>query len=217
MARRVGITYRFEEKLAPYAAALRHAGLDPVPLAAPGPHSLAGLDGLLISGGTDLDPQLYGEEPHAETEPPDSERDEMELWLLRDAIDQDMPVLAICRGMQLFNVAFGGTLAQHLKTVDTHRRRGAMDAHTVKAAAGTKLASIVGDAEFAVNSRHHQGVAAVGQGLVVSARAADKAVEALELPGKRFAVAVQWHPEDRVPDREADTKLFAAFAHAVNS
>ncbi len=217
MAKRVGITYRLDEKLAPYAAALRHAGLEPVPLSPPGPHSLDGLDGLLLSGGTDLDPDLYGDEPHAETEEPDRERDEMELWLLRDAIDRDLPVLAICRGMQLFNVAFGGGLVQHLKTVETHRQRGVTDAHMVKAAPGTVLASIVGDAEFAVNSRHHQAVASTGQQLVVSARAADKVVEALELPGRRFAVAVQWHPEDRVPSQEPDTRLFEAFARAVNA
>ncbi len=216
MARRVGITYRFDEKFGPYAEALRHAGLEPVPLQAPGPHSLDGLDGLLLSGGTDLDPELYGEDPHEEADEPDSDRDEMELWLLRDAVDADLPVLAICRGLQLFNVAFGGTLVQHLKTVDTHRQRGVMDAHPVKVTPGTRLAEIVGETEFAVNSRHHQAVARTAPGLVVSARAADKVVEGLELPGKRFAVAVQWHPEDRVAAREADTRLFQAFARAVN-
>lgn len=217
MAKRVGITYRLEEKLPPYAEALKHVGLEPVPLQAPGPHSLEGLDGLLLSGGTDLDPELWGEERHAETDDPDIERDEMELWLLRDAVEQDLPVLAICRGMQLFDVAFGGELNQHLKNVDLHRQRGVTDAHPVAAVPGTQLASIVGDAEFAVNSRHHQSVSRVGHGLVVSARSGDKVIEALELPGKRFALAVQWHPEDRVPSRPQDTKLFEAFARAVGA
>jgi putative glutamine amidotransferase len=216
MSARVGITYRFDEKLAPYVDAVRHAGLDAVPLQAPGPYDLGGLDGLLISGGTDLNPELYGEDRGPETDEPDDERDEMELWLLQDAVDRDLPVLCICRGMQLFNVAFGGGLVQHLPSVEIHRQRGVIDAHAIATVEGTKLAAITGGGEFAVNSRHHQAVSRVGKGLVVSARSADRVIEGLELPGKRFAVAVQWHPEDRMPSRTPDTRLFEAFAAAVS-
>lgn len=216
MPGRVGITYRFDEKLPPYVAALQHVGLEVVPLQAPGPHSLDGLDGLLLSGGTDLDPELYGEDRAAETEDPDIERDEMELWLLQEAVDRDLPVLCICRGLQLFNVAFGGGLVQHLKSAGLHRQRGVTDAHPVTAVEGTRLAGIVGADSFSVNSRHHQGIRRVANGLVVSARSADRVVEGLELPGKRFALAVQWHPEDRVPSHPQDTRLFEAFARAVS-
>lgn len=216
MGRRVGITYRFEEKLAPYVAAVEHAGLEAVPLQAPGPHSLDGLDGLLVSGGTDIDPELYGEEPEPETDEPDAERDAMELWLLQDALEQDLPVLAICRGMQLFNVALGGALRQHLPSAELHRQRGVADVHEVKVTPGTVLAQITGPGPFTVNSRHHQAVSQVAKDLRISAKSTDGVVEGLEFPGKCFAVAVQWHPEDRVPSHAPDTRLFEAFAKAVH-
>lgn len=213
---RIGITYRFEEKYGPYRHAVTAVGLEAVPIVPPGVESLAGLDGLLISGGTDLDPGLYGQAAHAESEPPDEERDGMELRLLREALEKKLPVLCICRGLQLFNVALGGDLVQHLEQTELHRQRGVTDAHPIQLVAGTRLAAIVGGEGFRVNSRHHQAAGRIAPGLVVSALAEDGVVEGLELRGHPFALAVQWHPEDRVPGRTQDTGLFRAFAEAAN-
>jgi gamma-glutamyl-gamma-aminobutyrate hydrolase PuuD len=213
---RVGVTYRFEEKAGPYIEALLHAGLEPVRLPAPGPYSLESLDGLLISGGTDLNPALYGQDPHEENEAPDDERDRMEIELIRAALEADLPVLCICRGMQLFNVARGGDLIQHLESAPRHRQRGVLDAHDVTLLQGTRLAGITGESRFPVNSRHHQAVGRLGKGLVVSARSDEGVIEGIELPEKHFAVAVQWHPEDRVPERKPDTLLFEAFARSLS-
>ncbi len=213
---RAGITYRYPYKLAPYAEAVRYAGFEPVPLLPPGPEGLDGLDALLVSGGTDLTPALYGQEPHPETDTqPDGERDAMELRLLRAALAADLPVLFICRGLQLLNVACGGDLLQHLPNTEAHRQIGVADVHAVHPVAGTRFAAILGETPFTVNSRHHQAVGRCGEGLLISARSADGVIEGLEIPGKHFAVAVQWHPEDRVPSHEADTRLFAAFRQAV--
>jgi gamma-glutamyl-gamma-aminobutyrate hydrolase PuuD len=215
MRPRAGITYRFDEKLPPYVEAVRYAGLEPVPLLPPGPASIEGLDALLIGGGNDLDPALYGQAAAAETEAPDRERDAMELRLLRLALDADLPLLCICRGLQLFNVAFGGDLVQHLPNTEFHRQRGVADVHRVDPLAGTVFATVLGEQSFTVNSRHHQAVARIAPGLVVSARSEDGVVEGLERPGYRFALAVQWHPEDRVPSHGPDTQLFAAFFAAA--
>jgi putative glutamine amidotransferase len=212
---RVGITYRFEEKYPPYRDAVLAVGLEPVPILPSAGARLQGLDGLLLAGGTDLNPGLYGQERHAESEDPDDERDAMEVRLLREALRVDLPVLSICRGLQLFNVALGGDLIQHLENTELHRQRGVTDAHPVLAVGGTRLAAIVGTEGFDVNSRHHQAVGRIAPGVTVSAYAADGVVEGLELAGQRFTVAVQWHPEDRVPGREQDTALFRAFAKAV--
>ena len=213
--RRVGITYRLGEKLAPYADAVRYVGLEAVPLSAPGPHRLDGLDGLLVSGGTDLDPALYGQAPQVELETPDGERDAMELELTLAALRADLPLLCICRGMQILNVALGGDLVQHLAATDLHRQRGVPDAHEVEAVEGSRLAEIAGALRFAVNSRHHQAVGRLGRDLLVTARSTDGVIEAMEVPGRKFVVAVQWHPEDRVPSRAPDTRLFEAFARVL--
>jgi putative glutamine amidotransferase len=214
--RRVGVTYREPDKGEVYAAALRAVGAEPVLIAPPGPDSLAGLDGLVISGGTDLDPSLYGQERHPLAEEPDRERDDMELRLMREALDADLPLLGICRGLQLFNVAHGGNLIQHLDCADSHVVRGETNVHTVALVEGSKLAAIAGACRYPVNSRHHQAAGRIGEGLLVSARsAADGVIEGLERPDRRFAVAVQWHPEDRVPGDPYDTRLFEAFLRAM--
>ncbi|MCC6394583.1 MAG: gamma-glutamyl-gamma-aminobutyrate hydrolase family protein [Bryobacterales bacterium] len=215
MAKLVGITYRLEEKLVPYAKAVRAVGLEPVPLLPPGPVSLEGLDGLLISGGTDLNPALYGQRRHRESDEPDDERDRMELALAREALEAGLPLLCICRGMQLLNVALGGDLIQHLDRPGMHRVPGVDDAHPVTPEPDTALARITGAASYTVNSRHHQAVQRAGKDLVISARSPDGIAEALEIPGLRFVVAVQWHPEDRVPSHVPDTRLFEAFAQAL--
>lgn len=218
---RVAVTFRLLEKLGPYEAALAQAGVETVrvhPDTAPA--SLQGFDGLVVTGGTDLNPALYGQERHALADEPDDARDAMELSLVREALAADVPVLAICRGMQLFNVAHGGTLVQHLDSVATHVVRPPAGelyrtAHRVTVAAGTRLAEIAGAGEHEVNSRHHQAVERLGDGLVITARAEDGVVEGVERPDRKFAVAVQWHPEDRVGVDPKDRALFAAFARAV--
>jgi len=191
----------------PYRAALRSAEIDFIE----NPPALEALNGLMLTGGTDVDPAFYGESRHPETDPPDIERDQRERTLLLDALDRDIPILAICRGMQLLNVVLGGTLKQH---IENHRVRGQLNAHDVNIGARTKLASILQPGAYAVNSRHHQCVQRLGEGLIVSAKAGE-VVEALELPGKHFVIAVQWHPEDRSDG--TDRKLFQAFAEAIHN
>lgn len=212
---KVGITYRLAEKYGPYRDAVQAVGLEPVPIVPPGGVSLHGLDGLLLAGGTDLDPSLYRQDAHPQNEAPDEERDRMELYLLREALRTNLPVFCICRGLQLFNVALGGDLVQHLERTELHRQRGVIDAHPVQVQAGSRLAAILGPGPFAVNSRHHQAAGKIAPGLLVSALSEDGVVEGLELPGHPFALAVQWHPEDRVPHRTQDTALFRAFAGAM--
>jgi putative glutamine amidotransferase len=161
---------------------------------------------------------LYGEAAHPKADEPLDERDELELGLLREALKRDLPVLAICRGMQLFNVAMGGSLEQHIGACDVHQRydlEKRLPVHAVTVEPGTRLAEIVGEGKVAVNSRHHQAVARVGEGLRVSARAEDGLVEGIELPGKRFAVGVQWHPEDQAATDAVQARLFGEFAGAL--
>jgi putative glutamine amidotransferase len=211
---RVGVTFGDLRKLQPYEEALRAVGLEPVRNF----ESMSGLDGLLLTGGTDLNPSLYGQKPADETQPPDVSRDELETKLLVEAIAVDTPVFAICRGMQLFNVVHGGTLHQHLFNADRHAVRNlppSADVHRVEVKPQTRLAGIVGRGPKQVNSRHHQAVAHVGQRLVESAVAPDGVIEAIERPDKRFAVAVQWHPEDRIYTDPTDLALFQAFAAAL--
>jgi putative glutamine amidotransferase len=191
-------------------------------LSADEPWSLKGVDGLLLTGGRDVDPRRYGQEPVPETEKPNPSRDRMEIGLLGEALDRDLPVLGICRGLQLLNVYHGGTLIQHLAG-DPHRPKErpqdpSQPFHKVIVAPETKLAAILGNGRHAVNSRHHQAVDKLGDHLCVSAKSAeDGIIEGLERPDKAFAVAVQWHPEDQVPSDETQVKLFRAFAEAVES
>jgi putative glutamine amidotransferase len=195
-----------EGKRSPYRRALNAVDVQPVESAA----TLAGLDGLLLPGGPDVDPALFGAPRDPKTGDPDRERDHLETALLREALDRDLPVLAICRGLQLLNVAQGGTL---LQDVEGHRRPDEREVHPIAIASGSKLRSILEVEEFVVNSRHHQCVDRVAAGLIVVAKAPDGVVEALELPGRRFVLAVQWHPEDRT-DR-LDARLFQAFRDAA--
>jgi putative glutamine amidotransferase len=197
-----------EGKRTPYRQALDRAGIQPVENVT----TLAGLDGLLLAGGSDIDPARYGAPRHPETGEPDPDRDSLETVLLREALERDLPVLAICRGHQLLNVVLGGTLAQH---IEGHLHPKQSDIHPITVASPSRLRSILGVDEFVVNSRHHQGVDRVASGLVVVARAPDNVVEALELPGKRFVLAVQWHPEDRTGG--PDAKLFEAFRDAASA
>jgi putative glutamine amidotransferase len=196
-----------ENKRPAYRQALAAAEIQPVEEAL----ALAGLDGLLLAGGSDIDPALYGADPDPKTEVPDRGRDRLESALLREALDRDLPVLAICRGLQMLNVVLGGTLVQH---IEGHEVPGQPEAHAIGVARNTRLRSILGVEDYLVNSRHHQCVDRLAEGLVVSATSRDGVIEALELPGKRFVLAVQWHPEDR-PDTP-DAGLFEAFRDAMN-
>jgi putative glutamine amidotransferase len=212
MNKRVAVTFNEPDRVVTYEAALREVGLEPVR----NPESLDGLAGLLLTGGTDVNPALYQEAPHPETQQPDDKRDQLEIRLLNQALESNLPVLGICRGLQLFNVAHGGTLIQHMKG---HEKRMDLpvsaDNHKIAVEPGTQLAAIVGEGEIPVNSRHHQAVGELGSGLRVSAMSSDDVIEAVERPDKTFAVAVQWHPEDRCMIDARDRKLFESFAAAI--
>ena len=155
------------------------------------------LDGLLLAGGSDVDPASYGAEPHPETRPARIERDRFEIALARGAVARDMPLLAVCRGMQILNVALGGTLEQQIANLDLHRHtRGAFHDHEVVLEAGSLAARAAGAERLPVKSHHHQGADRLGDGLVVTGHAEDGLVEAVELPDRRFALGVLWHPEE---------------------
>jgi putative glutamine amidotransferase len=161
--------------------------------------TLAVLDGIIFSGGSDLDPEHYGAERHPETDEARRLRDDAELALLTAALERDMPVLAVCRGSQVLNVARGGDLVQHLPEVLGHERHrhtpGEWSDHEVKIEPRSRVGGLLGD-RAPVKSHHHQGYGRIGEGLREAAWADDGTVEALEDPSKRFAVGVLWHPEE---------------------
>jgi putative glutamine amidotransferase len=161
--------------------------------------TLDALDAIVFTGGSDIDPSEYGEETHPETFGVRRDRDASELALMRAALDRDMPVLGICRGIQVLNVVKGGDLHQHLPEVVGHESHkhdppGIFNDHEVAISPSTRLASILGDTH-GVKSHHHQGLRRLGDGLVEAARADDGTIEAIEDPGRRFALGVLWHPE----------------------
>lgn len=174
-----------------------------------------GLDGLVLSGGADIDPARYGQEPHDRTGAPRSDRDDFEFALLDAAIEAELPFLAICRGAQLLNVAQGGSLIQHLPDLVGDDRYqlgdGIFNPVRVEVAEGTRIAQLYGDDLSATaHLYHHQAIDALGEDLVVTSRTEDGIIEALELPTVPFGVAVQWHPEEQREDRRLFTGLMAA-------
>jgi putative glutamine amidotransferase len=184
-----------------YVRAIESAGGRPllVPPSTDGiEETLDRLDGLLFSGGSDLDPELYGQEAHPETNGIVPERDTAEIALLKAALERDMPVLAVCRGSQVLNVALGGDLVQHLPEVvgdEKHKHTpGEFADHDVDLVAGTRVQQILGD-HAPVKSHHHQGYGKIGEGLREAARSEDGTIEALEDPSRRFVMGVLWHPE----------------------
>jgi putative glutamine amidotransferase len=160
------------------------------------------LDGLVLAGGCDIDPSMYGAEPHPQTNGTVPARDRVEIALTKAAVARDMPVLGICRGMQLLNVALGGTLSQHLPDdvghTDHRRHLGTFDGndHAVTLTAGSIAARAAGELDHNTKSHHHQAVATIGDGFTVTGSSAlDGLPEAIERPDNRFVLGVQWHPE----------------------
>ena len=191
-----------------YVIAIQRAGalalmIAPDPALVEDPDELLDrLDGLILAGGADLDPSSYGAQRHPETNGTVPERDRVEVALTRRAVARDMPVLGICRGMQLINVALGGTLVQHVPDLvgheDHRRHRGSFDDsdHDVRLRAGSLAARAAGEELHGTKSHHHQGVEKIGEGLVVTGVSAlDDLPEAIEQPECRFVLGVQWHPE----------------------
>lgn len=206
-----------------YFTAVRRAGGLPVAL----PHEpddvaayLARLDGLLVTGGAfDVDPALFGDNHRHDTVVTKAQRTAFELAACRAAYDADLPLLGICGGQQLINVAFGGTLIQHipeaLSEALAHEQPNPRTeaGHRVAITPDTLLHGIVGVDEMAVNSAHHQAVDAVPRGLVIDAVAPDGVIEGIEAPGRRFCLGVQWHPEYAIS--EGDSRIFDAFIAAA--
>jgi putative glutamine amidotransferase len=179
------------------------------------------LDGLILTGGLDVDPALYGAEPHPLTDPPRRDRDAWELALFQEAERRRMPVLAICRGLQLVNVARGGTLHQHLpEALGTERYRiggGVYASNEVFVDGDSGLAELIGPGRLTVHSYHHQGIDRLGEGLVVTAQSEDGLPQAFESTRDGYVVGVQWHPEENVEDRRLFGGLVGeafAYSHA---
>ena len=198
-------------KLEDYRQAVIHAGgdvrvLDP---SADLAGTLAGLDGLLLTGGGDIDPAKYGEAPHPTMSPAETGRDDFELGLVKLARERQMPILAICRGIQVLNVACGGTLVQDIASLVPGAMSHRLDvpphqpmefAHEVWIDKDSQLSRIMrerlNDDACDVNSRHHQAIRQIAPGFIVSATAPDGVIEAIEDPAARFCLGVQWHPEN---------------------
>lgn len=183
---------------------------------------LDGATGLVIPGGGDIDPALYGRERHPRTHNVSNRRDRFELTLLSEALDRDIPVLAICHGMQLLNVHLGGTLIQHLPD-DPDRQEHDRDrprsdpVHLLEIEPESLLADVLGDCEARVNSHHHQGLDDVSDDLVPVAWSEDGVIEAVEAPEFAWVLGVQWHPEVMAPADACQMKLFRAFVAAAAS
>lgn len=194
-----------------YVTSVEQAGGRPIvipPIADAVDETLDAIDGLIFSGGADLDPALYGAERHPETRVVHAHRDEAELKLLEGALARDMPLLAVCRGMQMLNVARGGDLHQHLPELVGHEghceKMGSFSEHDVEIDPESRTGRIIGTRAH-VHSHHHQGLGRVGEGLDAVGFAEDGSVEVIEDPRRRFALGVLWHPEEG-----EDKRLFEA-------
>jgi putative glutamine amidotransferase len=174
--------------------------------------ALGAIDALLLNGGPDIQASSYGEAPHPESETGSELRDEAELALARAALAAEMPILGICRGMQILNLAMGGGIDQHIHDPDAAHRSDDFVSHHVQAQEGSMLARAIGTDEVTVRSFHHQGLDPVAEGMNVVARSPDGIVEAVEVPGQSFCLAVLWHPEQ---DLGGGQGLFDALVEAT--
>lgn len=182
------------------------------------------LDGLILTGGLDIDPVVYGQTPHPKTHAVTLQRDEFEMNLVKLALNNDIPLLGICRGMQMMNLAMGGSMLQDIPDIigpdikhdDPKRPRDAL-AHTVKILNGSLLHQITQADELMVNSFHHQAVSELGEGVRMTAQALDGVIEAIEIPAKQFAVGVQWHPESLWSKQQAFMAFFNALISAAKN
>jgi putative glutamine amidotransferase len=216
-------------KLDDYLASVEQAGARPRILeVTESPRKvLAEVDGVLLTGGGDVDPVFYGEDRHPLTHDAEPGRDEFEIDLARRAMSAGVPLLAICRGAQVLNVAAGGTLVQDIPSaVDRDLGHSIAEpkdqpCHEIDIVTGTRLSAVLGERMDAgcscrVNSRHHQSVGRPGEGLIVSARASDGVIEAIEKPDAAFCIGVQWHPENFWQSGEF-SPLFEALVRAARS
>jgi len=217
-------------RMSDYMESVRRAGGEPIEVAAGSEapeHILARVDGIVLTGGGDVDPMLYGETPHGTFEAAEADRDAFEIALTRAAIAANIPYLAICRGMQLLNVAMGGTLIQDIPS----QVPGALEhsvpeprahiAHEVWVSKESRLSTLLADhmedgETCHVNSRHHQSVAKAAPGFEVTATSPDGVIEAMEKPGAAFCIGVQWHPENFWRTGEFRS-LFEGFVQAANA
>lgn len=186
--------------------------------------ALDGLDGLLLTGGKDVHPLVYGAEPERYLGTTDPQRDRFEMPLIREALARGLPLLAICRGLQALNAATGGTLRQDLASDADATVQHRMDVvgenvphHSIEIERDSLLHLLLGATRVAVNSYHHQAADQLGEGLRVSARALDGTIEALEGASGRFVLAVQWHPEVMPADNEVTRAIFEGFVAACRS
>lgn len=212
-----------------YLHAVQQAGGVPVPLppqlsAASLERLARGLDGLLLTGGGDIDPALFGEAPHPTLYEVAPARDTLEASATRIALDRRLPILAVCRGIQILNAALGGTLFQDLGTDPgtalAHQQKEPRDqpTHLVTIKAGSRLAETLGTEELEVNSMHHQAVKTLGAGLVAVAWAPDQVIEGVELTdSSRFVLGVEWHPEELCGHSEPARRLFAALVRSARA
>lgn len=184
----------------------------------------ARLDALLLPGGPDVNPARYGAERHPRLGEMDDDRDAAEIPLAQWAVSEDKPVFGICRGHQMLNVALGGTLFQDMPSllddlVEIHAKPDYTDRHAltheVKVAGGSRLSTVLGESQLAVNSLHHQAVERVAPGMQAAAWSPDGVIEATEMPGKSFVLSVQWHPEDLYLQIDTMRRLFEAFVEAA--
>jgi putative glutamine amidotransferase len=211
-----------------YAGAVQAAGavallLPPDEAATEAPDAVLDLlDALILAGGSDVDPATYGATRHPETSGTRIERDRFEIALARRTLERDMPLLGICRGMEIVNVARGGTLAQHIPDSlgsDEHRHTpGAFGEHEVRLEPGSLAARAAGAERLVVRSHHHQGVDLLGEGLVASGwSVGDDLVEAIEIPGHRFALGVLWHPEEEEEEERERSPVIVSLVEAARS
>lgn len=211
----------------PYIEALRKYGA--IPLLIPGNLSqeevrslMSRLDAVLLTGGADVEPSVYGEERQPYCGDSDRRRDECEISIARAAVESDVPLLAICRGIQVLNVALGGNLYQDVVNeydgrISHRAGRGVKLAHRVRVQPESLLCRCLNEQQLEVNSRHHQAVKRIAPSLQAVAWAEDELVEAVESPSKRFIIGVQWHPEDLIGEVEHAVALFRCFVEAARS